>query len=64
MSDTQHTNEITIDKWVEVEVKRISRFMSIYQNCISTDPECFPATMLVGEWDEQYNGFIDEGEPE
>lgn len=48
---------LTIEQFIEEELKRIQSFKDWYLREHKTNPEHFPMKMDPGDWDEQLNMF-------
>lgn len=51
---------ITLDEWLAEEKLRLKHFEDFYRKGNGHDPTCFPGVMDLGDWDEQYQMFIDD----
>ena len=48
-------NDVDLDTWLEDAVERLKAFAAMWRIENKKDPEVYPLTMPMGEWDEQYH---------
>lgn len=46
--------KLTIDEWLEQEMRILSEFVSDWRKRNVSEPENWPLKMPAGEWDEQF----------
>ena len=51
---------MTVDEWVQEEIKRIEAFREKWRAENLKDAEIYPSEMDPGEWDEQYRCWTHE----
>ena len=62
-SQTTVADEMSIERWAVYERMRLEEFMAFWRNGAAGNnidgmpADAFPATMPIGEWDEQYRSF-------
>lgn len=60
--DTQTTDDLTIDRWMTGEMRRLSEFIAWWRagqqgGQADIPAEAFPRELPAGEWDEQYRSW-------
>lgn len=53
--------QMKLDTFLKQERERLIKFEIYWRKNQQEEPECFPESMLPGDWDENYNIF-DESE--
>ena len=53
-------NKATLEVFLQQERERLIKFENYWKKNQKETPDIFPETLMLGDWDENYNIFDDE----